>query len=361
MPCGSVSCRAAARAAVAVALIVCSAGCAPQFACHRVQPAPARCGDGLVAERERAAARGLDWLEAFLDDDSNLADVGSDAVELFLEAGVTASSATVRRRCLAVANRYAGKLQGRYLKSGALANHRNLTGAWTLVVRAGELNLPLDELIAKLRARMQAITTFAEEYNVKASGVGTVDDDDLVTLVVHSYLVEKLRTAHPEIHSLPRLREVLARLKDPAFWHRAAEDEDLREELGYIATHVYYALNDYGRLRVRPGDAPAAWAFMRGELSDALEQDEMELAAEIIDVSHSAGLAESRDRALCEATRLLLAAQSSDGSWGTREPDDDSYDTIHPTWTAVHALRTRIFLSGTPYDRRRKILIGEVN
>jgi hypothetical protein len=322
---------------------------------------PGGCGNDLVAERERAAARGLDWLETFLDDDRHLADVGSDAVELFLEAGVTASSAAVRQRCLAVANRYAGKLLRRYLEAGALDDHRNLTGAWTLVVRAGELSLPLDELVARLRARMQSITTFAEEYNVKAPGVGTVADDDLVSLVVDSYLVEKLRTAHPEIHTIPRLRQVLARLQDPAFWRRAAEEEDLREELGYIATHVYYALNDYGRLRVHPGDAPAAWAFMRGELSETLEQDEMELAAEIIDVSHSAGLSESRDRALCGATRLLLAAQNPDGSWGTQEPDDDSYDTIHPTWTAVHALRTRIFLSGTPYDRRRKILIGGIN
>jgi hypothetical protein len=95
--------------------------------------------------------------------------------------------------------------------------------------------------------------------------------------------------------------------------------------------------------------------------SAALAQDELELAAEIVDIFHSAGLSESHDPALCSATRRLLAAQNPDGSWGTPEPDDDYYDQVHPTWTAVHGLRTRIFLSGTPFDRRRKVLSGEID
>jgi hypothetical protein len=346
-------------AATLVAFLTGSAGCASHFTSHGVQSPPTQCGDDLVAERERAASRGLDWLEAFLDDDRHLADVGSDAVEIFLEAGVSASSAIVRQRCLATAKRYAGSLLPRYLESGALQDHRNLTSAWTLVVRAEELNLDVDQLIAKLSARMQSITTFAEEYNVTASDVGTVADGDLTMLVVHAYLVERLRTVHPEIKSIPRLRQVLARLKDPAFWRRAAEDDDFREDFGFIATHVYYALNDYGRLSVRPTDVPAAWEYMQRELSEALAEDQMELVAEFIDIFHGAGLSESNDQGLCEATRMLLAAQNADGSWGTREPFDDSYDTIHPTWTAVHALRTRIFLSGTAFDRRRDIIIDE--
>ena len=344
-------------AATLLALLI--AGCTPRFTSRALQSTPTRCGDELVAERQRAASRGLGWLEAFLNDDRHLADVGSDAVEIFLEAGVSTSSGIVRQRCLAIANRYANKLLPRYLQSGALHEHRNLSDAWTLVVRSEELNLRLDGLITKLTARMQSITTFAEEYNVDAVGVGAVADRDLTMFVIDSYLVEKLRTVRPEIQSIPRLRQVLVRLKDSTFWRRAAEDEEFREDLGYLATHVYYALNDYGRLQVRPGDVPAAWEFMRRELPEALAQDQMELVAEFIDVFHSAGLSESSDQGLCRATRLLLAAQNADGSWGTREPDDDSYDTIHPTWTAVDALRTRIFLRGTRFERRRDMLMDE--
>jgi hypothetical protein len=100
---------------------------------------------------------------------------------------------------------------------------------------------------------------------------------------------------------------------------------------------------------------------MRRELSKALEVDEMELVAEFIDVFHSAGLSESSDQEMCEATRQLLATQNADGSWGTRTPDEDSYDAIHPTWTAVHALRSRVFLSGTKFDRHRRSLIAEAS
>src|SRR5260370_6190296 len=230
---------------ILLAFFTCFAGYTPRFTSHALQSAPARCGDELVAERERAGSRGLAWLEAFLDDDRHLAEVGADAVEIFLEAGVTAPSAVVRRRCLAIANRYARKLLPSYLQSGALQDHLHLTDAWTLVGRSDELNLHLDGLITKLTARMQSITTFAEEYDVDAVDVGAVADRDLTMLVIDAYLVEKLRTVRPEIQSIPQLWQVLARLKDPAFWRRAAEDEELREELGYLATHLYYALNDY--------------------------------------------------------------------------------------------------------------------
>ena len=353
--------RIALRGAAVAALLVASAGCASRCGPRGVQSLPAQCADDLVAERERAAARGLDWLQAYLDEDRHLAFLGADAVEIFLEAGMTARSAAVRQRCLAVASRYAEKLLPRYLQAGGLADRQNLTDAWTLVARADELSLRLDELVVRLRARMQSITTFAEEYGVKAVGVREVADDELVELLIDSYLIEKLRLAQPEIHSLPRWREVLDRLNDPASWRRAAADEAVREQLGYLASHVFYTLNDYGRLAVRPGDAPAAWTYMRSELGEALAQDELELAAEIVDIFHSAGLSESQDPALCDATRRLLAAQNPDGSWGTPEPDDDYYDEIHPTWTAVHGLRTRIFLSGTPFDRRRRVLSDEID
>jgi hypothetical protein len=335
------------------------AGCASRFASSPIRSAPARCANDLLPEREHAASRGLDWLEAFLDDDRHLADLGSDAVEIFLEAGMSAPSAALRQRCLTAANRYAAKLLPSYLREGALQDHGNLANAWILVARSEELKLPLDELIVKLAARMQSITTFPEEYDVNAADAATVPVPDLTMFVVHSYLLEKLRTVRPEIRSLLQFREVLARLNDDAFWPGATEDEDFPVEHGYIATHVYYALNDYGRLPVSPRDAPAAWDFMRRELTHALAEDEMELVAEFIDVFRSAGLSESNDQEMCTATQQLLAAQNADGSWGTSTANEESYDAVHPTWTAVDALRARVFLSGTKFDRHRRALISE--
>jgi hypothetical protein len=351
--------RSAIYAAAIAALLIFFSGCASRSISSPLRSAPNRCADDLLSERERAVSRGLDWLEAFLDDDRHLADLGSDAVEIFLEAGMTAPSADLRQRCLTVANRYAAKLLPRYLENGALQEHGNLGAAWTLVARSEELKVPMDELIVKLAARMQSITTFPEEYHVNAVDASTVALPDLMMFVVHAYLLEKLRMLRPEINSLPRFREALARLNDDAFWPRAAEDDEFPVELGYIATHVYYALNDYGRLSVSRGDAPAAWDFMRRELPKAIEVDELELVAEFIDIFHSAGLSESTDPEMCEATRLLLAEQNADGSWGTRTPDEDSYDIVHPTWTAVDALRARVFLRATKFDKHRRTLITE--
>jgi len=340
-----------------LALMMLSVADPARFGANVVRPHPSHCKNELLPERERATSRGLDWLQRFLDDDRHLACIGEDAVEIFLEVGTSAPTASVRQRCLVVARRYATKLLPHYLEEGALQNHLNLEAAWALVARSDELHLQMDDLVARLADRMHSLGTFSEEYDVAASDVTTVGDLDLTMVVVDAYLLEKLRLSHPEIPSILRLRELLALLDDPTLWQRATKNEEIREELGYVATHAYFALNDYGRLRVRPGEAPVVWTFMQKELPEAIAQDELELVAEFLDVFHSAGLSESRDEEMCKAARLLLESQNPDGSWGTE--GDDCYDTIHPTWTAVDALRAREFLRGTAFERRRASLVGK--
>jgi len=340
-----------------LALMMLHGGDFPRFGTDMVRRPLSHCKNELLLEREKATTRGLDWLQGFLDDDRHLACIGEDAVEIFLEVGTSAPTASVRQRCLVVARRYATKLLPLYLKEGALQNHLNLEAAWALVARSGELHLQMDDLVDRLADRMHSLSSFAAEYDVAASDVTTVGDLDLTMVVVDAYFLEKLRLSHPEIPSILRLRELLARLKDPTFWQRAMKNQEIREEFGYVATHVYFALNDYGRLRVRPDDAPAVWAFMREELTEAIAQDQPELVAEFLDVFHSAGLSEARDEEMCRAARLLLDTQNPDGSWGAES--DDCYDAIHPTWTAVDALRVRRFLRGTAFERRRTSLVGK--
>jgi hypothetical protein len=68
---------------------------------------------------------------------------------------------------------------------------------------------------------------------------------------------------------------------------------------------------------------------------------DLEVVAEVADVERTLLRDEDDDLLLLRATRLLLAAQNPDGSWGRGAAEADAYRAIHPTWCALGGLRPR--------------------
>jgi hypothetical protein len=124
----------------------------------------------------------------------------------------------------------------------------------------------------------------------------------------------------------------------------------------YLATHVAYVLSDYSRIRLRRGDLGALLPYLRGQVPYALASRDPEAAAEIADVLRQTGASDA-DFDVCRLTRLLLGAQRADGSWARAEAED-TYDAIHPTWVAVHALRERVFLPGGAWAAHVQMLLA---
>lgn len=105
----------------------------------------------------------------------------------------------------------------------------------------------------------------------------------------------------------------------------------------YAVTHVVYTLNDYSSYKLQPAWLPDEYAFLKRNLTQAIEMDDPEMLGEFLDTLKSFGLAETHPL-IRKGMDYLLTSQNEDGSWGN--PDaEDIYERYHPTWTAVDGLR----------------------
>jgi hypothetical protein len=120
-----------------------------------------------------------------------------------------------------------------------------------------------------------------------------------------------------------------------------AEDRSTEHGLffdhAYLATHIGFILNDYGRIRLRWGAFAWVERYLRDHGEGFLELGDVELSGELSD---------------------LLRSQAADGSWGPWRKEENPYDAVHHTWTAVHGLRERTFLEGTAYETRLREILG---
>ena len=319
-----------------------------------------------LSSRCRAAVRhGMAHLKAFFEKQQNMAALGENAVSIFLELGETATDSTVKSRALWEARRIAVFLDGRLRTPGGLADPGNVRGALSLLPDARLLHLSQGDLLGALKARLAGRDADEAYYGTPfgSSRLGELSEDDLFDLLLAAYTVERARAAFPE---LPRpglgLKEVLRFVfgkKLTGYREDTSKDHDVFQDHAYLATHVAFVLNDYGRLRLIPEELGSVMPWLEAQFEPLLLAGDEELVAELVDVFRSTG-AGDEDPMVRRGSEFLLGKQRPDGSWGDWEKEEDPYDAIHPTWTAVHALRDRTFLTGTPYQRRVKEILREI-
>jgi hypothetical protein len=121
--------------------------------------------------------------------------------------------------------------------------------------------------------------------------------------------------------------------------------EALYRHAAYSVTHLVYALNGYGRFRLRPESFPREFGFLASNLMHTIEKGDLELVGEHLDTLRSFGLTASDPR-IAAGIRFLLERQNPDGSWGDPAAQD-VYNRYHTTWTAIDGLRAYAWQDGS--------------
>jgi hypothetical protein len=103
----------------------------------------------------------------------------------------------------------------------------------------------------------------------------------------------------------------------------------------YAVTHIVYVRNDYGERRLSSRALPRVRAFLKASLGPALERQEPDTVAEIVE-SLLALSVPATDPLIESGRRFLLATQRRDGGWGDGA---DRYGRFHTIWAAIDGLR----------------------
>jgi hypothetical protein len=312
--------------------------------------------EALRRERERAVWQGARWMARYLRQRGRFRAVGGDSVDIFVELGLTAASPRLREMARREARYFARRLVRGYLRPGGLTDRQDWLDAVSILSEAEYLGIDARRLLPKVMRRFRHFAGATAIYDLDVSRLERANEEQVFSLLLDAYALERAALRLPGRFPVSfGLREVLAFLaRRPLVTY--AEDRSSERQLffdhAYLATHIGFILNDYGRIRLRWG--PFAWVerYLRDHGERFLELGDVELSGELSDLLRSAGRTEVDDPLLCAGTRFLLRSQAADGSWGPWREEDDPYDVVHYTWTAVHGLRERIFLEGTSYERR---------
>jgi len=103
----------------------------------------------------------------------------------------------------------------------------------------------------------------------------------------------------------------------------------------YAVTHIVYVHNDYGERRLSSGTFRRVRAFLKASLGPALERQEPDTVAEIVESLLALSVPDT-DPLIEVGRAFLLATQRADGGWGDRV---DGYGGFHTIWAAIDALR----------------------
>jgi len=318
----------------------------------------------LARARERAVLRGVNWLGRYVAAGPHRSGVGADSEAIFADAALTTTSRRVRVQAMRFAAREARHWYAHFLQPGALRDRNDAMDAAFLDYASPALGLAAEPLLSKVLHRLARIRDPNALYGVDVRHLDRLSEDDLYSLLIDSFTLERLAADHPrrlrlnfglsDLLRAKRDRSLLALAQDPGGEHWHFQDH------AYWASHVAYALDDYGRLRLRPGDTGPIFAYLREQFWGVMRWGDTELVAEFVDVFRQAGLTD-RDPEVCAGSQLVLGRQRRDGSFSRWESEHDPYSAVHPTWVAVDGLRDRFFLHGTAYARRERAIAASLH
>jgi len=334
-------------------------------------------GESLLEARDQAVLAGLQWMAEFLEDEKNFRDIGLDAVYIFLELSVTSANPAIREEATRIAHKFALRLQKHYLElDGRMpeSKYDSKKDVELLDLLSEAKLLGLDP--RPLEARAETV------FNNKNSSISedfkkemTLDEleklleksseAEVFYILLDAYSIEKANVIYPGRFpvkvQLPDILKYLKNRRLVSYSEDKSKGKELFYDHAFLATHIAYISSNYGRLKLHRQDAPWVYAYLRSNFYAALAEEDVELVGEFIDVFRSLGFSEENDAMVRSGTLMLLSSQNPDGSWCKWQEYESPYDAIHCAWCAVMGLRERTFLEDTPYHRRIREILSQVN
>jgi hypothetical protein len=182
---------------------------------------------------------------------------------------------------------------------------------------------------------------YCEAMNIRGSQTCRVCKRPLKMRSRYDVWYDALITAYVGEHYGVRLG---ARYVDVLKWlpalrpYRGSENganTDFYDEV-YAVTHIVYTLNNYSMYRLKPAWLPQEYAFLKGNLKEAIRRKDSDMLGEFMDSLKAFGLTVD-DPDIRAGMEYLLSHQNRDGSWGYMK-EKDIYDRYHPTWNGIAGL-----------------------
>ncbi len=309
--------------------------------------------------------KGLGWIDEYLQKEMNLKSVGLDAVSVFLEASITSPDPAIQMKAGSAARRLASMLVQYFMKMPEPLDGMDLTDIMDFLADAKYHGLDLSDLLKKANRSFDILSRPEEIYGAGVKDLGKLSEDDLYDLLMCVYCVEKANVIYTNRFYVDfQMSDLLKFIKQRdlvSFTEDTNSGKGLAEDHAYLATHLAYIFNNYGRLKLNHADAPWIYDHLRRIFIEIMDMKDVELVGEFVDVFRSLGFTEENDEMVRTGTRFLLDTQNRDGSWGNWQKEKDPYDAIHYTWCAISGLRERVFLEDTPYHKRIREIFKVVN
>jgi len=309
--------------------------------------------------------RGLGWLESYFEDDNNFIPVGLDAVTIFLEASITSRDVFMRDKARRAATALARRLEQHYVSEAGSLEKADLIDIIDFLAEAKYLGIEPTRLLAIADRMFSESKNDEDIYGVPTGNLSGASEDTIYEILMGAYSLEKANAVYGDRFKVAfRLKDILLFLKSKSltpYGEYGDTGNQLAQDHAYLATHMAYVLNNYGRLRLSEMDAPFLFRYLRDNYDVVLALEDIELVGEFIDVFRSMGFNSATDAMVRSGTRFLLQAQNEDGSWGRWWEEEDPYDAVHYTWCAMAGLRDRTFLQDTHYSRRVQRILEQVH
>ncbi|MBN2354458.1 hypothetical protein JXO59_00010 [candidate division KSB1 bacterium] len=319
----------------------------------------------LLQKRDQAAIRGIRWMDDFLRDDEHFRTMPFEAYHFFFVCAGTSTHPEIAAMAGKMARQYEPRLKDLVLQMEEPLDRHVFLQLLELITKP-DANASNDAaLIAKAQ---RSFPENNDDTNIYGRELDHLDQEELIDIfyvLLHAYFLEKADVAYPGQFPVSyRLLDILRYLKTKPLenFTKDAADPSQAMQGVFLTTHIAYVMSDYSRLKLHEEDAPWLYEYLRKNFHGAMQSGVVDVVAEIVDVFRSLGYTEENSDIVRTGTEFLLERQNEDGSWGEVNVEEQSaYDNMHPTSSAIWALRDRSFLTGTPYSKRIQRILRELN
>ncbi|MBW1774398.1 MAG: hypothetical protein JRJ82_16135, partial [Deltaproteobacteria bacterium] len=226
-------------------------------------------------------------MESYFEDDNNFIPVGLDAVTIFLEASITSRDVFMRDKARRAATALARRLEQHYVSEAGSLEKADLIDIIDFLAEAKYLGIEPTRLLAIADRMFSESKNDEDIYGVPTGNLSGASEDTIYEILMGAYSLEKANAVYGDRFKVAfRLKDILLFLKSKSltpYGEYGDTGNQLAQDHAYLATHMAYVLNNYGRLRLSEMDAPFLFRYLRDNYDVVLALEDIELVGEFID------------------------------------------------------------------------------